>query len=145
MKQKRASILLLFALTCFLVSAQNWDNSQMNPAWAAQLRALAALNLTDAEKEQIGTLFQDLSARQQQVQAELNVRKAELERLLVQPAGQVEQKVREARRILQESVQYRVELELISIEARLRLEEILGAQRFARYNTMLRRIRNQAQ
>jgi hypothetical protein len=108
-----------------------------------QVRAIATLDLDDEEKEEIAELIQDLVRRQQEAQAELNVVKAELERLLIRQDGNSQALLREARKILEQSMEFRVELEMITIEARIRFQEIMGEERFARYNMTLKRLRTQ--
>lgn len=131
---------IIFLLPAFLLSvgfltAQNVSNPQQ------ALQFFEKLGLSDQEIEGVSTLMKKSERTRKEASLELNLVKAQLEKLLF-PAnadlGQVEI-------LLRSSLEWKLKAELADIKLRVELRKLLGEERWERYLWFLRNRRTQAE
>ena len=131
---------IIFLLPAFLLSvgfltAQNVSNPQQ------ALQFFEKLGLSDQEIEGVSTLMKKSERTRKEASLELNLVKAQLEKLLF-PAnadlGQVEI-------LLRSSLEWKLKAELADIKLRVELRKLLGEERWERYLWLLRNRRTQAE
>ena len=132
----RRSIFLLTALllSVGLLTAQ----SVQNPQQALQL--FERIGLSEEETEQVSALIRESERTKKEASLELNLVKAQLEKLLFP----VDVDLRQVEKLLHTSLEWKLKAELAEMKLRVELRKLLGEERWERYLWFLRSRRAQA-
>ena len=128
---RAASVALLFFAITGLASAQNLYNE----------RALRALGLSSDEIEEVMAVVSDTTAATRRLQADLEVKKAELARILLDDSPAM----RQIERNLRETASVEVDIRLLEIERELAVRRIVGQDRWSAIIQALRTRRADAE
>ena len=127
-------VVLMLSLVCLASTttfAQSFDNPQ----------ALERLGLTE---DQIGRI-EEVAAREDRVvreaQVELNLYRAQLEKLLLDP----DVNMREVERILKETTEWKLKSELANMRRRVEIRKIMGEEKWEEFLRLLRGARARQQ
>jgi hypothetical protein len=126
---KRAATLLI--LGAFLVLGSALVHSQQ----LYERESLDRLGLTEEESQLVMQTVRDSAAAAARLSAELNIKKAELARLLLDD----DPNERQIERVLRESAEIEVELRMLEIRRELAIRDIVGTER---WTAILRNLRN---
>lgn len=126
--------LLIFGLFLFVASAV----SAQIPDYPALLQQL---DLTQEQRERIMELRRQEARIRQEVQVELRLIKAKMEKLLLNKnvnIGEVEN-------LLRSSLEWRYKMEMAQIRNRIEIRNLLGDEKYERLLLLMNRYRNQDQ
>ncbi len=112
-----AAILLL--LIVGVASAQPIDNSEI----------LEKFGLNDREIEQVMAIQQETERTIQEARVELNLLKAQLEKLLFS----IEVDMNQVEKLLRQSIEWKLKSELAEIRRRVELRKLFGEERWAKF------------
>jgi len=113
----------LFILISTVVTAQNNEDFFAN---FLRPQLIERLNLTEPEIEKINEIVTERQSILREAQLELNIYKAELERILFD----VDPDLSLIRENIEQAMVWKIEVELANISIRIKLRKILGEQRW---------------
>ena len=126
-----AVLLILLAIAGGLVSAQVPDIEQI----------LKRVELTEEEIEWFTAFQSEIDLQKKEAQIELNIAKAQLEKLLFP----VDVDMKAVEKLLRSTVEWRLQLELTEIRWRVEVRKKLGDEKFEKLLRLIRLIQQQAQ
>ena len=130
MKRTVLSILLIFAAV-MSVTAQQFDNPQI----------LTRVGLTEQEVENVTDIWVDTEREIQAAQLELNILKAQLDKLLF-PA---DADMKAIEKVIRASAEMEITVKLATIDRRVRIRKVFGEDRWEKYIRLQRQIRQKQQ
>lgn len=118
--------LALLTLMFILTAAAFGQEDPLRPMY--ERRALEILGLNQTEVEQVLRIQQEASLETRRLQADREIRKAELARLLLEP----EPNMRLVERNLRDTAEIEVQIRLTEIRREVEIRRIVGTDRWAR-------------
>jgi hypothetical protein len=132
MKMKRIAVLLiLLAMAAGTASGQVPDIEQI----------LKRIELSEEEIEWFTTFQAEIDRQKKEAQIELNIAKAQLEKLLFP----VDADMKAVEKLLRTTVEWRLQLELTEIRWRVEVRKKLGDEKFEKLLRLIKVIQQQAQ
>ena len=126
-----ALLLVLLAIAGGLGSAQVPDIEQI----------LKRVDLTEEEVEWFTAFQSEIDRQKKEAQIELNIAKAQLEKLLFP----VDVDMKAVEKLLRSTIEWRLQLELTEIRWRVEVRKKLGDEKFEKLLRLIRLIQQQAQ
>ena len=99
---------------------------------------LKKLDLTDQQIEEIKDIQSDMDRKIEEARIELKIQKAMLEKLLF--ADKVD--MDKVEKILKDSLEWQMQIELSEITKRIKTKEIMGAEKWEKFMSFLRKRRD---
>jgi hypothetical protein len=128
---RKIPVLALLLLTTVVVSAQRFDNPQIYERLELSTRQIERIEEVQRREDRVV----------REAQAELNVYKAQLERLLID----VEVDLRQAEKILRDTMEWKLKSEMAEIRRRVEVRKIMGEENWEEFLRMMRALRSRSE